>query len=541
MKTAHNECFAYIRVSTIKQGEGVSLEAQKEAIQGFADRNSLNITQWFEEKETAAKSGRPVFSSMLKQLHKGLAGGVIIHKIDRSARNFADWAKIGDLSDSGINVHFAAESIDFRTRGGRLTADIQAVIAADYIRNLREETIKGINGRLKQGLYPFKAPIGYLDNGGGKVKTIDPGRGPLVRKLFELYASGEFSIRMLVRKMDQCGMRTDAGGAVTKTGIERILRNPFYVGLIHLSSRNETFKGAHEPLISINLFETVQDVKSGRHIKRRTRHQFTYRGLLRCAECQRSMIPERQKGHVYYRCQTRACPTKTIRECEIEQQLFHRMAALHFTSEAIEELGKAMHHWIRRKAKTAPRDTTGLELAQITSRKDKLTDALLDELIDKATYQERLNRLLVQECQVAERKLNQASPIQNQRNTENFLELLKSLCMTHSFAEPAEKRSLVNTVFSNRSVRGRNLELEPRNWVLQTHNLLCGLIGAPDSTNPRSGMELGKPAIGTSCDSQNSPIAHYRPPTELDPAVVIKEALDTARKHKESGNLKISL
>ncbi|MEM5471917.1 recombinase family protein [Hoeflea sp. AS60] len=490
MKTAHNECFAYIRVSTIKQGEGVSLEAQKEAIQGFADRSGLTITQWFEEKETAAKSGRPVFSTMLKQLHKGLAGGVIIHKIDRSARNIADWAKIGELSDSGIDVHFAAESLDFRSRGGRLTADIQAVIAADYIRNLREETIKGINGRLKQGLYPFKAPIGYLDNGGGKVKTIDPVRGPLVRKLFELYGTGEFSIRMLVEKMKQCGLSTDTGGAVTKTGIERILRNPFYIGLIYLNSRNETFKGAHEPLISVNLFETAQDLKSGRHIKRKTRHKFTYRGLFRCADCRRSMIPERQKGHVYYRCQTPACPTKTIRESEIEQQLFSKMTALHFTSEAIEELGKAMRQWVRCKMRTATRDSTGMELAQIASRKDKLTDALLDELIDKATYQERLNRLLLQECQIAERKRKQVSPIRNQRNTEKFLELLKSLCLTHSLAEPDEKRSFVKTVFSNRFVNGKNLELEPRNWVLQTHNLLCGLVGAPDRTNPRSGTEL---------------------------------------------------
>ena len=92
---------------------------------------------------------------MIAALRKGQADGLVIHKIDRSARNFGDWAKIGELADAGIDVHFATESLDFRSRGGRLSADIQAVIAADYIRNLREETIKGINGRLKQGLYPF--------------------------------------------------------------------------------------------------------------------------------------------------------------------------------------------------------------------------------------------------------------------------------------------------------------------------------------------------------------------------------------------------
>ena len=139
-------CFGYIRVSTQKQGEGVSLEAQKDAIQAFASHHNLTIAKWFEEKETAAKSGRPIFNQMLKLLQRNAADGLVIHKIDRSARNLKDWAAISDLSDAGVDVYFATESLDFRSRGGRLTADIQAVIAADYIRNLREETKKGING-----------------------------------------------------------------------------------------------------------------------------------------------------------------------------------------------------------------------------------------------------------------------------------------------------------------------------------------------------------------------------------------------------------
>ena len=112
------QCFGYVRVSTVKQGEGVSLEAQQEAIERFAEQNDITITKWFEEKQTAAKAGRPVFSAMVKALRQHKAAGVIIHKIDRSARNFRDWARIGELSDAGIDVHFASESLDFRSRGG---------------------------------------------------------------------------------------------------------------------------------------------------------------------------------------------------------------------------------------------------------------------------------------------------------------------------------------------------------------------------------------------------------------------------------------
>ena len=110
------QCFGYVRVSTQKQGDGVSLEAQRSAIEQFCARNDIAIEQWFEEKQTAAKGGRPVFGAMLRLLKQGKAAGVVMHKIDRSARNFADWAKIGDLADAGIDIHFATEALDFRSR-----------------------------------------------------------------------------------------------------------------------------------------------------------------------------------------------------------------------------------------------------------------------------------------------------------------------------------------------------------------------------------------------------------------------------------------
>src|ERR1044072_6581539 len=208
-------CFAYARVSTAKQGEkGVSLQEQRRAIEEYASRHGISIKKWFEEQETAAKRGRAQFTKMLKFLRERKADGLIIHKIDQCARNLRDWADLGELIDSGVAVHFANESLDLNTRGGRLSADIQAVVAADYIRNLREETKKGILGRLRQGLLPMNAPLGYLDNGPGKVKTIDPERGPLIRRAFELYATGRYTLRTLADEMYSLGLRGRKGNRV---------------------------------------------------------------------------------------------------------------------------------------------------------------------------------------------------------------------------------------------------------------------------------------------------------------------------------------
>src|SRR6266705_3056357 len=201
------KCFGYIRVSTPKQGErGVSLQEQRDAIIRYAQRFQLDIASWFEERETAAKRGRPIFNQMLRLLGTRQADGVIIHKIDRSARNLKDWADLGELIDQGVEVHFANESLDLHSRGGRLSADIQAVVAADYIRNLREETRKGFYGRIKQGLYPLPAPLGYVDCGKGNRKELDPVRAPLIRKAFELYATGKYNLDTLVEEMYRVGL-----------------------------------------------------------------------------------------------------------------------------------------------------------------------------------------------------------------------------------------------------------------------------------------------------------------------------------------------
>jgi DNA invertase Pin-like site-specific DNA recombinase len=147
------QCFGYIRVSTKKQGEGVSLQEQREAISAFAEKQQLTVTKWFEEKQSASKRGRPVFNQMMRELKRGAADGVIFHKIDRSIRNLSDWDALSQLPSLGVDLHVATENIDFNSRGGRLTADLLAVFAADFIRNHREEVKKGQRGRLKQGLY----------------------------------------------------------------------------------------------------------------------------------------------------------------------------------------------------------------------------------------------------------------------------------------------------------------------------------------------------------------------------------------------------
>jgi site-specific DNA recombinase len=455
--------YGYIRVSTARQGEhGVSLEQQRAAIEAHAHKNRLSISQWFEERETAAKRGRPVFNQMLKLLRTRKAEGVIIHKIDRSARNLKDWADLGELIDSGVVVHFANESLDLNSRGGRLSADIQAVVAADYIRNLREETKKGFYGRLKQGLYPRPAPLGYQDQGAGKPKVPHLIEAPLIRQAFELYSSGLFNIERLVAEMQRLGLRTKSGKIVGPSIMLRTLHNQFYTGLIRIRKTGEAFSGAHEPIVPMALFSRVQDTLTGKVNRRVKKFDFLFRQLFVCHQCKRRLIGELQKGHVYYRCHAKGCPSATLREEVLDSRLLRRYLSLEYSQEEKtyfrNQLIRLKQHW--QGQQDAAITQLKLQLAQAEQRLSRLTDAFLDQVVDKDTFEQRKTTLLEERRMVQdqmERLRKQENSLPDQLS--DLVELAGKAYLLHRFGLPEEKRDLVKTISSNRTLDGKTLTI----------------------------------------------------------------------------------
>jgi site-specific DNA recombinase len=490
--------YGYIRVSTTKQGEhGVSLQEQTEAINRYAEKNSVSIVQWFEEQKTAAKRGRPIFSAMMRLLRAGKADGVVIHKIDRSARNLRDWADLGELIDAGIDVHFANEPLDLRSRGGRLSADILAVVAADFIRNNREETRKGFYGRLKQGLYPLNAPVGYLDQGGGKAKIVDPVRGPLVRFAFERYATGDASLHSVLDELHSRGFRNRRGNQFSLGGLVRILRNPFFTGVIKLRN-GESFTGIHEPLISTATFNRVQDVFAGKRPRRIQVHAYRYRRLFKCATCERSLIASRHKGRVYYRCQTAACPTTCIREDLIDLRVRETLGSISVTPAIADECLSAIRVEVGSRElliEASKKQITGT-IGSIETRMLRLTDVYLAGEIDKEAYLERRAALLM-DLQASRERL---SAIGGQATTElaaiqKCLELLKAPERLYELGSESEKRQILTVLTSNRTVLEKTIVIsvaEPFLFMAASHEAeSC----APTGVRPRTFLRLANEIV----------------------------------------------
>ena len=450
---------AYVRVSTQRQGtHGSSLQEQRSAIEAYAARNGLRIAQWYEERETAAKSGRRVFRRMLSEAARRKAAGIVVHKIDRSARNLRDWAELNELIDRGLEVHFAHDALDLSSRGGRLSADIQAVVAADFIRNLREETRKGFYGRLKQGVYPLSAPIGYLDMGKGKPKALDPAKAPLVRLAFEMYATGEYNFEELGEELFKRGLRGRAGNRVSKNGLTTMLNNPFYVGLIHIRKTNELFQGAHAPLLSKSLYDRVQAVLRGERLGIEWKHDFAFRRAIRCVACSRHLIGERQKQlYIYYRCHSsaHACVSESV----VEKAVRESFQLLTLTDEEVGDIRDlvAEDNEMLIKAEREREAALTLSIAKADERIARLTDALVDGLIDKGVFDERKARALTERASVSEELANARSSGSFRDFVIRNVELANTAYFQYETGDLYARRELLAKARSNFRAEGKNL------------------------------------------------------------------------------------
>ncbi len=404
---------------------------------------------------------------MLAKVERGRSVGVIIHKIDRSARNLKDWARLGDLIDRGVEVHFAHESLDMRTRGGRLAADLQAVVAADFIRNLRDEVKKGIRGRLRQGYFPRAAPVGYRDNGAGKPKTIDPIKGPLVRTAFALYATGNFSLHGLRAEMAKRGLATRSGRALPLGNFARLLHNPFYIGIIRWPATGEEFQGNHEPLIPLAVFKRVQAVSTGRLYPRVQTHAFRFRRLIKCGTCARTLTGERQRGHVYYRCHAHECRGTSVSEKQVEKTLGQELSrlALHGgdpDNVDVVDLRRRLARLVEEERGTVDEGRQALlrDLANAEERFARVTDAFLDSDLDREVYTTRKAEYLRRRAELNDAL---ATPISTKwRDIAERFERGLAAKTLFDGAEEADLRELLSEVSSNISVRQKRIEFPMR-------------------------------------------------------------------------------
>jgi len=334
---------SYTRVSTKEQGEGFSLDVQERVLDDFARAHELRIVRPFSESHSAFRPGeRPQFNEMLRFLQQRPdVTGVLVYKLDRLGRNMPDFARLSEMQS--LEVISATEHLPPGSTGELLSVVTQGV-SRFFSAQLSERVTSAMAEKASKGLWPSYAPTGYVNIEDPPCIEPDPERAPLVRELFELAARSHMSLRGLSQWAEEHGLRTRQGGALRKSAIHKLLRNPTYYGVIEWKGRR--YEGQHEPLISESLFSRVQEAfQEKTHTV--TKRSFAYRGLLVCGYCgcQITASYAKKGRYIYYRCThgRGECEQPYVREDRLGERLFPVIQSLHMSGRQVTELLTLMH------------------------------------------------------------------------------------------------------------------------------------------------------------------------------------------------------
>ena len=158
--------FIYTRKSSEDEEKQIlSIEAQLQGLRDFAKKENLEIVDKFVETKTAKEPGRPVFNEVLSQIEKGKAEGILAWHPDRLARNSVDGGRIIYLLDTGKIQSLKFPTFWFEsTPQGKFMLNIAFGQSKYYIDNLSENIKRGHRQKLRKGIWPGFAPLGYLNN-----------------------------------------------------------------------------------------------------------------------------------------------------------------------------------------------------------------------------------------------------------------------------------------------------------------------------------------------------------------------------------------
>jgi site-specific DNA recombinase len=456
----------YCRVSSKEQEEsGYSLPAQQKFLKEHADKNGLEVVNVFSISESASgRIKRNIFNEMMQYVTTKRINNIIVETTDRLTRNFSDVPVIDRwVLDDGTNrIHLSKEGCvlhrDSKSHEWFMWR-VKVATAEYYVRLLSENVKKGQKEKLSQGWLPSKARIGYkiIGDKGHKIHVLDEQVAPHIRKMFEWYATGNYSLARLENELYNAGLRTENGKRLCTSRLHRLLREPFYYGKIRWSG--SIHDGSQQPLISKDLFDKVQRV-----LKRQIenphyrKHSPLFKSKIYCEHCSGILTWETQKGHWYGHCNNhgpyRRCSKKTyIREEKVEDQVISYFSRIAPANEEvlswIEELIKDEEAGRVKERENETKRLTAL-LEQARRRLDRLYEDKIDEKISSDFYQRKSAEYAAEEG-----TLNEALARLTERTDEDqqvgiaIHRLGYNAKEIYEKALPDEKRLLLSEFFTN--------------------------------------------------------------------------------------------
>jgi DNA invertase Pin-like site-specific DNA recombinase len=470
----------YVRVSGAGQlgrdgdEDGYSIPAQIKACEKTAhERGAQVVKAYVERAESAKTDDRPVLQQMMRELESLGVGCLIVHKVDRFARNrFDDAILYQKLVSMGIEFVSASENVD-KTPAGRLMHGMLASFAEYYSNNLATEVKKGLRQKHENGGTPHKPPIGYLSKrelvAGKDIRgvIVDPDRAPLIKLAFNLYSTGEWSLIGLAEHLEEQGLRYPATARyperpVRHNRLNEILRNPYYRGIVSWDGRR--YPGRHEPLIDNDTFDRVQVLLSAARIcgDRPQIHEHYLRATVVCDRCGGRLLYGRHRGrsgrhYEYFSCTNRAARHRKVR-CEsghysvpvVERRVEELYAALQIDSATQDVIRAELRRDLAERAVLVAQEAERHERAikRTEAKQEKLLGLYYRELVSEEVF-EREQARLRDERRAAERlrKTAQAGSDDLELALNQALGRVTDPYRVYLDATPLERRTMNKAIF----------------------------------------------------------------------------------------------
>ena len=412
----------YCRVSSTKQRiEGSGLESQEQRCRAYAEENGYEVEAVFPDDVSGGGDfmQRPGMVALLSYIdaQKGKPYVVIFDDPKRFARDTEYHLKLRrEFSKRGAII----ECLNFNFEDTPEGKFIETIIAAQgelEREQNRRQVVQKMKARVENGFWVFRAPVGYryvpAPHGGGKVLVLDETLAPVVQKALEGFAVGHFASQAEVQRFlerDPHFPKDRKDGSIRPMTISRLLKKAVYAGYVEAPKWDVSLrKGQHEPLISFETFQRIQENLSGRRRSPAARvdynEDFPLRGFVECDCCGNAMTAAwstgKYKRYPYYRCETRGCEakSKSIPRAKLEAGFEEVLKSLQ-PAKGLFELAKAMIRdaWDMR-LQIAQSDKAAIE-KQICDVNKKI-DGLLDRIVEAksasvvSAFEARIDKLSV--------------------------------------------------------------------------------------------------------------------------------------------------
>lgn len=408
--------YTYGRVSTEEQAKhGYSPDNQTLVCRNYAEAHGYQVAgEFFDGGKTGKNTKRDEYQEMMLAIHKNPIEAIIVFKLDRMFRSTKDFANTVDLLKAkDIKLYSTAEG---DVTGGVL-GGILSVLAQHESEQIGFRTKSGMQEKFRQGYYPGKAPLGYRNVIRNERKIIipDPETAPIIKMMFEMYATGQYSQLELCEIMYEKGLRGNRSKSVlspqTLTGI---FSNTLYYGWMKWGGMEG--EGSHKPLITKSLFDQVRHTLACNNsfLIRKRKTSFLLRGFVYCPTHDRRLVAESTdlksgKTFSYYHCSNRGgCKPSYWRSEKLENKVANIIKQYEFSGEFIELVRNQAKEHIRdsRKHQSEYRRALQDQKRGLIQKRRNIEDLLVDKSLDRDIFK-RQYKQIQEDLTIIDRKVHE--------------------------------------------------------------------------------------------------------------------------------------